>query len=294
MILNNYWAFKRAIDLNYFHGGTNEFFHYSDYGVKDVNGDSICLFDGAGTNGDDYNTSYDNARLNYENNILIGTGDNSYEADAYCLVNDITSSFSFVENSITGQTVNGKYKRIITVSGENTSGSSKTITELAFCRRMYYKSTPGWTDQTPKTNVMLIVEPLEESITVPAGEGFIATMEWETIQDEPVVDPHIFLMDGYVPNNEQTTIIDFDKAPTEGWYNISIYTNEKQINRIVHFTPGSNSDTISFSPGSSGNYNCYIMWDNNKASLYIRCTSGSWYSMHVRVVRMDDNYILTE
>ena len=292
MILNNYWAFKRAIDLNYFHTGSGEYHHYSDYGVKDVSGNSICIYDGAGTNGDDYAAAYDNVRLSYENNILIGTGNNSYDADAYCLVNDITSSFSFVENSITGQTVNGKYKRIITVSGENTSGAEKVITELAFCRRMFYKSTAGWSDSTPKTNVMLVVEPLEEPITVPAGEGFIATMEWETIQEEPVVDQHIYLMDGQVPGNQGTTYLEFDKPPVNGYYVISIYANGRSINNMVYFETGRNSDSFNFSPGSSGSYNCYIMWDNNKATLRVACNSGSWYAMHVRVTRVDDNYIL--
>lgn len=105
-------------------------------------------------------------------------------------------------------------------------------------------------------------------------------------------DDHIYLMDGQVPGNQGTTYLEFDKAPINGYYVISIYANNKSINHMVYFETGRNSDSFNFSPGSSGSYNCYIMWDNNKATLRVACNSGSWYAMHARVTRVDNNYIL--
>ena len=107
-----------------------------------------------------------------------------------------------------------------------------------------------------------------------------------------ISDDYIYLMDGQVPGNQGTTYLEFDKPPVNGYYVISIYANSKSINHMVYFETGRNSDSFSFSPGSSGSYNCYIMWDNNKATVRIACNSGSWYTMHVRVTRVDDNYIL--
>ena len=151
---------------------------YSYYTLKNLSGTSFNAYNKATQRKVSYarNTIINVMRMNYNYRIALGTGDNTYTGDEYCLANDISSSFSNLAYSYASEVVttgNTKLARTITVTGTNSSNESQTITELAYIKKIAYDATNFY-------EVLYAICTLDEPITVAAGANFTALFKWDT------------------------------------------------------------------------------------------------------------------
>lgn len=161
MILNNYWKWLQVITMNGLNGQD------CPCSIVNTNGDSLNTYCMSANN------NINPCQLTKDLAIKIGTGENTYTPDSYNLVNDITSSIDNLTFQMQSNCSNDQFIRTVLVSGDNSSANDITITEIGIQRKMY-RSAGG----DVGTQVMLAIVQLETPITVPAGQGFTATVEW--------------------------------------------------------------------------------------------------------------------
>lgn len=183
MILNNYW--------NFIIGATNQPYyytqaHYSDttsFGCKNTSGDDllVCIGGyGPGNESELGNAFLDQIREHSLLDAIVGSGTTPTTKDDYDLDTDITSSISNYETSVNMSAyANGLHTRI-TVSGQNNTGDSITISEIGVIKKVrsqiYHRSDEPMPD--PDEKCLFVRHVLDAPKTVPNGEGFNLTFEW--------------------------------------------------------------------------------------------------------------------
>ena len=168
MISKNYWkwldaCFKYPTDV--LAGGVN-------IGMIELNGQIAPIILGS-TSNEQHMSLVSNNRLLTNLGVRVGTGENTYTSDAYCLSNDITSSIVELNVSYNSAQQGDSYDRTITVTGRNASSSDIEITELAITKTFYYNINSGQT-----YTVLLAIVKLDTPLTVGANDQFSITAEW--------------------------------------------------------------------------------------------------------------------
>lgn len=174
MILNNYYKYLAAV------GDTSnsintDIIRYP--GIKNVAGSTFGIT--VGSNYFSSRVNQMNINLNVRKNtfVRVGTGTTEVTKEDYNLANDVTTSFSSIQNTQTISTdENGKLVITYIFSGVNNSGNSITIIEAG----IYKSSIWGATNETGLTNNAFFARKvLDEPITVPNGTTLTLTFQWE-------------------------------------------------------------------------------------------------------------------
>lgn len=173
MYIGSYWENTIGLVARSYSGD-----RYSKITVTNLSGNWFSPYVRANENNttNARNTIINVMRMNYNYRIALGTGDNTYTGDEYCLANDISSNFSNLAYSYASEVVttgNTKLERTITVTGTNSSNQSQTITELAYIKQVAYSATDFY-------EVLYAICTLDEPITVAAGANFTALFKWDT------------------------------------------------------------------------------------------------------------------
>lgn len=163
MILNNYWAWKLAIER------TNEI--QSDVGSKidttiiSTSGVNIGNVYFGGYNG--YNTRR-NTILNYNLSHIVSDDTTEISPEDYRLT--AIANTTNVSTSATSQNVDNHLKYTITCSGRNDGGAPITITRIGIVKTYLGSSN---------RDALLIIADLPEPITVPANQGYLISVDLE-------------------------------------------------------------------------------------------------------------------
>lgn len=172
MILNNYWNWKSYIEK---HQMGNSGATTASIGLIDTSGSAATLWDGAANNG--YMSTHLGLLYNWaikrDLSAQVGSGDTAVQASDYALATNITSSFSNVTATSSTSADGNKEKTIITISGANSSGSTKTIKEVGITAAVYTSSAQN------TATIMLLRHVLDDPIEVANGQTFTVTITWE-------------------------------------------------------------------------------------------------------------------
>lgn len=161
MILNNYWQYLKVMMESGVTENTN-----MQTSMKKIGGNLAY-----------YNPYYasNNTQITQGGGVRLGTGTNTYTADDYELAEDITSSISSLNFTYASAAEDDKLRRIITITGANSTNDSIVITEAAFTKGMQYVS--GGYIRTDE--VMFNIAKLETPVTVPPANSFVIVLEWD-------------------------------------------------------------------------------------------------------------------
>ena len=168
MILKNYWTLLNKIST-LANPDTN-----TTGAVKSLTGTDISFQCGANNNAYGMKNVINNSNLKGNISFVIGTGNTPPEFDDYCLENDITSSISNANFSL-ATTESEEGARVVYIySGTNNAENEITITEIGISKELY----EGTSTISVSGTTLLVREILGTPITVPAGQGFVVTFEW--------------------------------------------------------------------------------------------------------------------
>ena len=215
MYIGSYWENTIGLVAGSYSGD-----RYSKITVADLSGNWFTPYVRANEVNLNYarNTIINVMRMNYNYRIALGTGNNSYTGDEYCLANDISSNFSNLAYSYVSEVVttgNTKLERTITVTGTNSSNESQTITELAYIKQIAYDTSNFY-------EVLYAICTLDEPITVAAGDNFTALFKWDTQAE----------------NNVSMTMLD-------NWYKLrNLYETLSDVKTSTPQTPATNTGII--------------------------------------------------
>lgn len=121
-----------------------------------------------------------NKRLNYGWNVRFGTGTTPTTGDEYQLESE-TSDIVGSMTSAAGDDPSSM-STILVITGENTSASSITLTELGFTKTIYYVTDNTSTSNTVSScNVLLMRYLLQTPIVLAPTESFTLTLEVKNI-----------------------------------------------------------------------------------------------------------------
>ena len=172
MILNNYWNWKSFIEKNPMGNGGNA---NQDIGLLDLSGNHANFCYSSANNG--YMSTHMGLIYNWaikrSLSARIGSGDTAVQASDYALATDITSNFSNVSVTSSTSADGNSEKTITTISGTNTSGSSKTIKEVGITGIVY------WNPNSDEQTILLVRQILNDPIEVANGQTFTVTITWE-------------------------------------------------------------------------------------------------------------------
>lgn len=183
MILNNYW--------NFIIGATNQSYYVTQgtesvttsFGCKNTSGMDLAVAVGGygvSSNEELGNAFLDQIREHSLLDAIVGSGDTDPTPTDYDLDTDITSSITnYAASANISADANGLHT-VITVSGQNNTGSSITIAEIGVIKWVhsviYHRSDEPMPD--PDNKCLFVRHVLDSPKTVPNGEGFNLTFEW--------------------------------------------------------------------------------------------------------------------
>lgn len=182
MILNNYW--------NFIVGATNQSYYetqalYSvttSFGCKNTSGMDleVCVGGYAQDASEVGNLFLDQIREHSLLAAIIGSGTTPPAKGNYKLDTDITSTISNYETSVNMSSDANGLHTVITISGQNNTGDSITISEIGVIKKVrsqiYHRSDEPMPD--PDEKCLFVRHVLDAPKTVPNGEGFNLTFEW--------------------------------------------------------------------------------------------------------------------
>lgn len=181
MILNNYW--------NFIIGATNQPWYVTQgttsvttsFGCKNTSGQDLAVaIGGYGMSSGEEYLYMAQLREHELLDAIIGSGDTDPTPADYGLDTDITSIITNYATSVNISADANGLHTIITVSGQNNTGDSITISEIGVIKRVrsviYHRSDDPIPD--PDQKCLFVRHVLDSPKTVPNGEGFNLTFEW--------------------------------------------------------------------------------------------------------------------
>jgi len=174
MILSNYWRFIKELN-------THDAYDESKYGSETVtssminmNGESgVLIYVTASRNQTTMVPPMNNNRNIFNNgiSILFGSGTGEIQPTDYDMDNDVTSSLSNINVSISETVDDSGIHRIITATGLNQTSSPITITQVGITKDIF----SGY--QT-SVKCLLAKTALNKPIEVKQNQEFSVTLEW--------------------------------------------------------------------------------------------------------------------
>lgn len=169
MVQKNYWRWLKAItEYNVGYEAASV-----DIGLVGIDGVSAPMYLGGSVLDRIQRSAGLNRMLTINIICRLGAGTTTITADDYALTNDITDNLSNVTYTYT-QSSDNNVTRTMTITGMNNSGEEVTITQAAYCKRIYATDNPN----TAYNTVMFAAVTLTDPITVSNGDSFTITLEW--------------------------------------------------------------------------------------------------------------------
>ena len=168
MLLDNYWNLITYISTNL--PNQNQYAGV-DLQLKNINNESFSILAGPSSSYAETNWS-----VRYGISLHIGTGTTDPLSNDYCLESDITSSMFNVQQTVNSIYSDGQFRTALTISGNNNTGSSITISEIGVVKSMYKFVAPS---SYGATNILLSHDLLENQLIVPNGRGFLIVYDWD-------------------------------------------------------------------------------------------------------------------
>ena len=171
MILNNYWAWKYAIE-------TNIYYTYNQQAKDSTRQTTI-----KGTDGQTYRMASNIAQGDYiiPNIKMSGTLTHSVSESAseinvedYALQDEI-SNISVTSTSLTYNNTNNSMKYVFSCNGTNNNSDAITIRKIGLKKRMNTWNTSSGAQEN--WYFLFAVVDLEGPITVPAGQGYTIVVD---------------------------------------------------------------------------------------------------------------------
>lgn len=181
MILNNYW--------NFIVGATNQPYYETEvsysvtnsFGCKNLNNQDlqVCIGGYGLKTGEEY-LYMTQIREHELLDAIIGTGTTPPVKGNYALDTDITSTISNYETSVNMSSDANGLHTVITISGQNNTGDSITISEIGVIKKVRSQLYHRTDDPIPEPDekCLFVRHVLDNPKTVPNGEGFNLTFEW--------------------------------------------------------------------------------------------------------------------
>lgn len=185
MILNNYWNFIVGATNQSWYSVEGSYSVTTSFGCKNTSGMDLAVCVGGYGLGSEEQTALGNAFMDQIRehallDVIVGSGDTDPTPADYDLDTDITSNITnYATSANISADANGLHT-VITVSGQNNTGSSITIAEIGVIKRVrsqiYHRSDDPMPD--PDEKCLFVRHVLDSPKTVPNGEGFNLTFEW--------------------------------------------------------------------------------------------------------------------
>lgn len=168
MILSNYWKHVQFTLCDV--GSVSA----KDYGFVDTSGSTVgaILVIPNGSNYSDANF-YPKARLRNFENLILGDGTGIVQPTDYALFHPNTSQWSNVNWSMSSAPDDDGFISIITITGQNHTGTTNQITEFGLSKSFIASSGSSATPQ-----ILMIKVVLEEPVVVPNGGSFQIVADW--------------------------------------------------------------------------------------------------------------------
>ena len=155
MVLNNYWKFLVATSNRHYVPGSNTVI---TSGCVDLSGNTnVQIRNGSAGTAPGYGVNF-NTREGIR--PRIGNGTTDPDLDDYCLSHDITDSITNFNYVVTISSDSEGFKTQITITGQNNTGNTITLTEVGVCKPIFD------VDQSSPSCFILLTQQQHISMTI--------------------------------------------------------------------------------------------------------------------------------